>query len=504
MSSYDQFKRIRNQIRKLDTLSLVSAATTKLHEIEISPIEKWEGFLPWRLLLIIKWGFEYGGENYPLRNVDENILAKLMNLLDEFEGTETNPFLGHQSIVGLQKFLRTLAFQQFWLQYKLGTWVIARQKVLFCDLPSEHPIHITFEQSMNGLRMIDFLELGWLLWSWVVRESKNIEFQPEILFQNIAYPTEDILSFCNAISLSPDEVKKFLHKRKQAIENPYFQLSETSPFIRYPVLRLGSKYLVYSQQLLKETLSNILYDVMKTEGGSELTEKFGFILEKYTERGIASISPDYLSEKELSRAFPDEKVVDFLMPFSDLTLFIEVKAIDMKPIVKVYPEDKSLRRELKDSIIKGTIQGFSLAKSISHDSDSFDIQSRSNIFLMIVTYRNLYLGSGEVIWDEFLKDSVNPTLIAKNISIDLIPPEQIIILSVDEFDQFISVLWQCSVTVSDIFSEMLEANKDLETRKWMFSQHLGKFQNKDPKHPFLDSEIESLIDTVKGKFQTAG
>jgi hypothetical protein len=478
---------------------LVNIATAKLHEIDTKPTEKCEGFYPWRLFLLIKWGFEYGGENYPLRNADNNMLVKLINMLHEFEYLETDPFLEENNYISIQKFLRTSAFQQFWLQKRLDSWKLARQNVLFCDLPSEHPIHINFEQSMRGVRMVDFLVLSVGLWSWLEMESNNISFQPEILFQNLGYPKDIIFSYCNAISLTPDGVKKYLRERKKAIENPYLQLKENSPFIRYPVLKLDGSYLVYSQKLLKETILNIFYDVMKAQGGSDLAKKFGFILEEYVKRDLASLNLDYYTEKELSRTFPGVNVTDFLVPFSDLTLFIEVKAIEMRPIVKVSPKNKSLRRELYDSIIKGTIQGFSLANSISLGLDPLDIPSRSNFFLMIVTYRDLYLGAGDVVWEEFLRDTVEPVLNEKNISVDLIPAERIIILSIDEFDMFVSVLWQGSATVSDIFCEMLKTNQKLETRNLMFSQHLDKLLNKDQQHPFLNKEFEALRTTITEK-----
>ena len=503
MSSFDQFKRVRNQIRKLDTLSLVYTATAKLHEIDTKPFEEWGGFLPWRLLSLIKWGFEYGGENYPLHKADKNTLGKLMNMLHEFEDAETDPFLKENSFTGLQKFLRTRAFQQFWSQNPLGHWIIARQKVLFCDLPSEHPIHINFEQSMKGIRMIDFLVLSVSLWSWMKMESNDIRFQPEILFQNLGYPKDIIFSYCNAISLTPYGVKNYLRERNKAINNPYFQLMEISPYIRYPILKLNGSYLVYSQRLFNVTISNTFYDVMKAQGGNDLAEKFGFILEEYVKRDLASLKLNFYTEKELSRTFPRVKVTDFLVPFSDFTLFIEVKAIEMRSIVKVSPKNESLRRELNDSIIKGTIQGFSLANSISLGLDSLNIPSRSNFFLMIVTYRDLYLGAGDVVWEEFLRDSVEPVLNEKNISVDLIPAERIIILSINEFDLFVSVLWQNSATVSDIFSEMLKANQKWETKTLMFSQHLDKLRNKNQQHPFLDNEFKALQNIIAEKFQAS-
>ena len=298
----------------------------------------------------------------------------------------------------------------------------------------------------------------------------------------------------------PLKSEAILRNRKQVIENPYLQLLETSPFIRYPTLKLDNRYLVYSQKLLKETISNIFYDVMKTEGGSDLAELFGKILENYIDRGLATLNIEYHVEKKLLSAFPDRNVTDFLVPLSDLTLLIEVKAVELRPIVKVFPADKPLQHELEDSIIKGTIQGFSLANSISLGSDSLFIPSRTNIFLMIVTYRDLFLGAGDVAWEEFLKEEVESVLKSKEIRTDLIPPDHIIILSVDEFDQFISIIWQGLATIPDIFNHMLESNQMWETKKWMFSQYLDKYRSQNPQHPFLDEEFESISDAIKAKF----
>ena len=176
------------------------------------------------------------------------------------------------------------------------------------------------------------------------------------------------------------EVEDYLKNRKQLIKNPYLQLTEMSPFVRYPLLKLGDEYLVYSYQVLKETISNIFYDVMKSEGGSPLAEEFSVVLERYVDRGVASLGIEYYVEKDLFHAFPDENVTDFLIPFSDFTLMIEVKAVEMRPIVKANPKNKPLQRELEDSIIKGTVQGFSLANSIMRSQDKLDIKARSDFF----------------------------------------------------------------------------------------------------------------------------
>lgn len=500
MGDRKEFNKIQHQLEKLDIYSLVMAAMSKLREVEAKPINELNGFYPWRLLLLIKWAYEFGGVRHPLWLVDENMLVKLLNLIHDFEGAEPNPFLEEGTVLGVQKFLRTIAFQQFWTQIKLGTWAISRQKILFCDLSPDDPIRLNIERAMNGLDVGIFLELSWLVWTWLMKNVKNYVFRSDSMFQNLQYPKSEIEAFCSALSLSPIEVKIYLKNRRQLIKNPFLQLTEMSPFVRYPFLKIGDEYMVYSQQVLKETISNIFYDVMKLEGGSTLAEKFSLKLEKYVERGLSALGISYYNEEDLFRVFPGENVTDFLLPFSDFTLMIEVKAIEMRPIVRVNPENKSLQRELEDNVIKGTIQGFSLANSLLQRKDPLEIKERSQFFLMIVTYKDLFLGTGDMVWEEFLKEAIEPVLESKKIDINLIPPERIMFLSIDEFDQLVSILWQKTATMSMVLGEMLEANRSIDTRKWVFSQHLDKFRPESPQHPFLDDQFELLSNEVQKKF----
>ncbi|BCY17687.1 hypothetical protein hrd7_15360 [Leptolinea sp. HRD-7] len=420
-----------------------------------------------------------------------------MNLIDNFEGAETNPFLLGDRPTDIQKFIRTLAFQQFWIQKKFRAWTISRQKVLFCSLPTDNPIRKTIEESLKLDDIEYFLELSWLVWAWLMNNPRAFIFSPGDLFHNLDYSKHEINSFCSAISLLPDDVKKFLNNRKQLIENPFLQLTEISPFVRYPFLKIEEKILVYSQEVLKETISNIFYDVMKSEGGSSLAEKFGTELEKYVGRCISSLGFAHYIEKDLFRAFPKENVVDFLLPFSEFALLIEVKAIEMRPIVKVNPKNKPLQHELQDSVIKGVIQGFSLANSIKQAQDNLNILNRTNFFLMVVTYKDLYLGPGDIAWEEFIEESVAPILAERQIDSNLIPHEQIIFLSIEEFDQLIGILWQKSASITEIFSEMLQSNSNWKTRKWLFSQQLDKFQQKEIRHPILDDEFNAFVKILK-------
>ncbi len=174
MEFYERFKRVRNRISKVDTLSLIHNTSAQLHKIERMDPPDWKGWLPWHLLLLLKWGIEYGGGQYPPEEAKESVLVKLMNLIKGLE--DGNVFLKEGGNLGLQKFLRTTAFQQLWFQTRLGKWELSRQYILFCELPQNHPIQKKFIENYK-LEPAIFLEISLFLWIWLGKSEKNYFFK---------------------------------------------------------------------------------------------------------------------------------------------------------------------------------------------------------------------------------------------------------------------------------------------------------------------------------------
>jgi len=199
MSFYEKFKRIRNRLTKIDTISLIQLCSIKLHEIENTHIAEWKGWFPWNLALLIKWSVECGGQKYPTREATESLVTKLMNQMNDL--SSKNAFLEDGGIGGLQKFLRTTAFQQFWYQAKLNSWELSRQYLLFCEISEDHPIQKNFI-IQRGLDTRKFLELCLLLWTWLGKNEKNIAFKPSVLSSVSNYSIDEITIFLNSISLS--------------------------------------------------------------------------------------------------------------------------------------------------------------------------------------------------------------------------------------------------------------------------------------------------------------
>lgn len=499
MSFHDKFKRVRNRLSKIETMSLIQLCSVKLHEIENKHISEWGGWLPWNLVLLIKWSVEHGGKQYPTRQATKTVITKLMNLMNDLPSE--NVFLKDTGIGGLQKFVRTTAFQQFWYQTRLNSWELSRQYLLFCEIPKEHPIQKNFENNL-GLNTKRFLELCLLLWTWLGKNQNNIAFKPSVLSSVTNFTREEIISFLNSISLTLEELKIFLNERKQRIENPYFQLTEVTPLTRFPLLRDNQdNYLVYSRRIFERTVSSFFYDITKDTGGSLLSEQFASLFEKYIDQNISSLSLNYYPETELYKQFIKEKVTDFLLPFDDCTVMLEAKAIEMRPTVQVYPGNKQLERELRDSVVKAAYQGFSLANEIQKKYDDLTIPCRDSFFLIVVTYRELFLGSGQDMWEEFLGDLVEPFLKENHIDQKLIPPEHIVVLTIDDLELLLSVVWAGLDSIPNILKEMVKNNSDRSTMKYSFSMHLDQYQKNNLKLPTHEKVFDKMFDELIAKIK---
>lgn len=501
-----EFKRLRNQLAKCDVESLVRAASVKLHVIDNHRLQEWEDWYPWRLLLLIKWAFEFGEQDYPPKQVDENFLIKLMNIVGELESI-INPFLKEGTKQGAYKFLRTLSFQQFWLQGNSSRYDIARPYILFCKLPVDHPIQENFKRQMH-ISMSDFLDFSFLLWLCLKSEPNQIVFQPQRLFEKINYSESEFNAFWNAITLHKSNVKKHLCNRKKAIKNLSLQLTEETPFVRYPVLSLKDGYLIYSRRVFERTINTLFYDVMKEDDNGELSGSFGLEFEKYIAVGMKCVFDDYLSEADMRKCFPGGKVTDFLLALEDSIVMIEVKAAEMQPMVKVLPRKKELTGGLEDSVVKATIQGFTLANALKNERPDIPITPNTKFYLLIVTYRDMHLGPGENVWDEFLRDAVAPELQKEGIDQALIAPERIATLSVEEFDLLISVLLTKKITLLQILEKMVTDNADQNTRKFSFGQHLDGHLRElgitDPKLPYLSDAFDELKECALSRFKSRG
>ena len=163
----------------------------------------------------------------------------------------------------------------------------------------------------------------------------------------------------------------------------------------------------------------------------------------------------------------------------------------------------TLARHLDDSIIKGVLQIYSLAHELLQKRPVY-IKNFDNFYGVVVSSKDHYLCGGQQFWDEFLRDEITKELVAKDIEPNLIPAENIFLLSIHEFDYLTAFLSQnSSVTFGYIFSQVKEFQADPQRSSFFFQDHLKRIAGDvipSPEHLRwkVDGGIEEIIQKVEG------
>ena len=164
----------------------------------------------------------------------------------------------------------------------------------------------------------------------------------------------------------------------------------------------------------------------------------------------------------------------------------------------------TLSRHLDDSIVSGIIQIYSLANKLIQKKPN-QIKNTKNLYGVVVSFKEQYFRGGRQFWDEFLRDEITEKLKALNIEPNLIPPENIFLLSIDEFDYLITFLSQHpEQTFNTVFSQVKEFETDPQSARFFFRDHLTRIAGgSSPRPDHLLKKISSVIGDVMTKKQKA-
>ncbi len=493
MSFFDEYKPLRNKIRTFDTLSLVLLAIKKLHEVSMKPMYSDRSYMSWNLLFLIKIAFIEGGTKYPVKIPTENDLAVLHNMMRELSGKSR--LIDEGSNQGLLKYMRMMAFQQFWLRHEVTQSDIGRQLQLFTELDWKYPIDDKF-RLYTGISIVDFLELCFITWGSFYSDNKY--FVDEHWFSTVEtnYPNGSIKVFLNLISLSVKEVKIFLQKEYKKIRSIELQFYEQTPLKKIPLIKGDNKYYCYTPLLLNEYIRNFIYDCLKEKNSNEFSENFGTVFEKYIELCLDHIKVPYIPEKELSSRFPNvRKVIDFLIPHDECTIMIEAKAVEMSPLAMVNPTNRILGNHLKDSIIKAVKQLYSMAKLLKNNKGI--VKNNETLFGIIITYKELYLTDGKDSFDEFIREKILDFLQEESIDESILPPENIFFLSIGGFEALMRVIAKGGHTMPEILTKAVQNNSVAQTKKFVFRMHLNEDDVEDVYLPYIAKPFDSMVKRIE-------
>ena len=291
------------------------------------------------------------------------------------------------------------------------------------------------------------------------------------------YPPDSIDRFFKLISANLNSITAYLLEleRKYAPRSDH-QLFELSPLKRFPLLEEDEQYRPYSKRLLYISLQHWIYDRLREHNAQCFVNAFGNVFEAYVERLVKHLGLPFVTEEQIKLALGSKhkKLVDFIITECGSKIFVDAKGVEMTYLGQLSDNLYDIQRATDSSIIKGIKQGCSVADSIQgiRVIDGIKLPAENENYLIVVTYKELYIGNGRVFRD-LLGESVMVQL-RKCDGFDLIPMEHMYFMSIEEFEIFVQAVHEKKIGFLECLRKAVVADSAWNTQKLTFSQHLQR------------------------------
>ena len=489
---FEAFKRIRNGIGKYDAREIVLGCLQRLHAKEAETIQNMQRQPPWNQLLLIKWAVVYGDfTSNGKRTLTQQDLNGLLNSITNIGGSVPLPQTVNHPLV----LLRAIGYQQFWHQEIRHPIALLRQGILFGKLDRSHSFQRWFEEE-TSVSLDNFIDLSFMVYARFC--EPDIHFIHEAFFQPVAasFPPACVANFLQATSRTPVQLREYLVGLETESHEPS-EYYERTPLVRFPFLDLGGRYFYYSFKVLMHSLANFAYDTLRQRDPQAFMEKFGRIFEDYVLLGIASTGVRFYDEEALRRFVQrDSHVVDGLVLDADVNVFVEAKGVEVGHLGMTSYRPGDVTNAVKSSVIKGISQGMDVVRVLTKlNSLPGGNLTRSRNFLLLVTYKDLFLGTGQDFYESFGGVRLESAL-GCAMQDAPIPLDQIYIVSIDEFDYLIACIASGKSSFSQVFGHAYQKDSDPNTKRLNLIQHLKEMCGDVDVPQYLKAERDYRLTSI--------
>lgn len=488
---FPPYKRVRNFLRKFEPDSVTGHLITALHSAFAGDIQVRRYYLPWNLLLALKWTWQEADATAHRRpEATLNDVHRALNILHDMEAEGRMP----SDFTHINLFMRQLAFQQFW-QHQADGGALARQDLLFSKLPSYHPFQRRFFE-LTGVSVLDATELSFALLT-VLLSTTNSRVIHRTWFGNIEPRlTRGALDrFLGHLARSPTQLREWLNEPEVRNVSVSDQLILPSPFLRAPLLDAQGRYHVYYPPLVFRAVEELVYRTLRSDDPAQFSQRFGPVFEAHLEHCLSDAGIAFAKESELLRMLAGTgKCIDFVVTEDDANILIDAKGVEMSALGRVSQRAETIYRAIKESAAKGVFQGMDTTRRMKATTAPAGIRfGTGENFLLIVTFEPLYLGSSNAL-AETLGLEFRARL-AKDFGESLpLPLENVFFASVGEFERLLSLIRAKQTTLLTALRHARLADSQPRTRKFDFGQHVAELGTGADRLPFMQAAIDGLCD----------
>ncbi len=487
-------KTIKNNISSYNFDSLFYFCVHKLHEISKTKLglERTD-FLEWHVLFAFKLILAHAGTNSKNKIANYNDFRKIIGNIQSFFDT---PIFSRYN--NIDKPVRAIAYQQFWVSENVHKRDFARQSIIFKQINSKYEVK-SMLLSKSGVELEDYFLMLFLLYA-LVFELKNTKISIDLFGPTVELiGKRQIILFLDSISTDLEDAKIFARQKSDTREkSAERQIYENSPFFRYPLIKINNEYLIIAPCLVNRFCKYSLYDFFRYEDKESFSQHFGLVFERYIQKCLEYSGLKFVNFNH-NMSFPkDIKNVDFGLISDAYSVLIEAKATELSWVAGEDPTDINLINTQKCHSIKAVKQFYDFINyvKLQNGVGSFNLSSQIN-FAFIVTYKELYFGSMQRAWSEFIKVALREN--AKTFDFETLPICNIFFLTIDDLEVVFYLVKNDLINLKDFLEDLKIKEDNPSTRRFTFRMYLEEYTQVDAELPFLNDEFSRIFDKIELK-----
>jgi hypothetical protein len=456
-------KSILNRLRRYSGTSIADLALHMMWNPPASELEELKS-APWLTLLLVKWALQDTGVSLrvgpPIPKAEfDQLRQELWELQGPSHGEKPNVWLMLRYLVHVQ-----VEFQ------RRETWGFVRWPALYARLDPGSTNRRQFRQVM-GMEPDVFLDLAYALYAPVL--NREMPLAPDYLAtfrpaygadvdRMYALLARDLPSL--RAELQADEAHR-VRGKQELFEFPYLR--------RFPYVRLRDGRLHCWHPLVFARGIEDAVHLRLSSLGAEYVNEFSRVYEQYvTELATGCGMPALDEAAYKAQVGGHSPSVEVILEGDGCNILVEAKMALFADDVMLQDNETAIYQKTKrvrDALKQGWRVGSLVRDSASGFGERFQV---AEDFLLVVTSRELIIGSGEALQRLYAPGAFDyPDTTAEQ----RMPWSHVFILSIEDFEHTMGCVAAGEINLSSVLREAVVANQRGDTARMFFGDFLGKY-----------------------------
>ncbi|WP_229921081.1 hypothetical protein [Rahnella victoriana] len=461
---------IKKKLNEFDDLSFVENMYKHFQKIR-DPKNGIVSNFPWCCFLAMKWKFTEPHKLH-VKNMRERDFVNIVNAIYNLQVDASDLLEGNKILLSIRRMIINQMLYQASMRMELNT--LARQYYWYCNYQGGYFERSFLERFNISLENYYKISAYFLIVSCVEdnKESNFLSVNVYLIHLVPYFGAETLKAFLNLVSVKFSDLRGFMSEYKD-IKQRDVEYYQDTPMLNKPMILMSDGVLTLSKHILRAALAELVPSLLKKEFAASYKDRFGKVMEKYVGDILSELPSDVITEDSIKDLYREHKktgkVVDYIVKEGCSSVYIDSKAIEPEKTVKSSNFALHIKERLKNSFIKGVLQGQECARILNEVNNK---NPCSNDSLIIIIHKDHYIPTGKMI-----EDVLDPTifsLIEKKHGSLAIKKERIYYMTIEEFERLIEVCKVKDITITSVIDACLDNDSDPNTQKFNVMMHLNK------------------------------